>query len=166
MLSRTVDFAVHILSDALRRERELGRHELTEKQWERVKGHFPARDSEDRRGGRPARSVRQVLNGTLWVLRTGAPWRDLPRRYGPWQTVYGRFNEWRRSGVFDALVEALQAELVLSKQLDRDLWCVDGTNIRAARCAAGAAKGGFRGTSRQTMRSATRAEASGRSSIS
>lgn len=166
MLGGSLDFAMQVLSEALRCDREVARYELTDEQWARMERHLPARKCDAGRGGRPARNARQLLNGMLWILHTGAPWRDLPRRYGPWQTVYGRFNEWRRAGVVDALVEALQGELVLGRQIDRDLWCVDGTNVRAARCAAGARKKGARKQSRRTTHSATRAEASARRSTS
>jgi transposase len=81
-----------------------------------------------------------MLDGIFWVLATGVPWRDLPERFGPWQTVYDHFSNWRRSGVFAALVEALQIKLDKNGLIDWDLWCVDGANVRAARAAAGADK--------------------------
>jgi transposase len=73
----------------------------------------------------------------LWILRTGAPWRDLPAVFGPWKTVYHRFSAWRKQGVFEELVRALQQRLVRQGAIDQDLWCVDSTSIRAARCAGG-----------------------------
>jgi transposase len=63
------------------------------------------------RTGRPARDARVMLNGLMWVLRTGAPGRDLPERFGPWQTVYHHFRRWRNEGVFDRILEALQIRL-------------------------------------------------------
>jgi transposase len=81
-----------------------------------------------------------MLNGMLWVVRTGAPWRDLPERYGPWQTVYDYFSTWRQSGVLDQILEALQIRLDADGHIDWDLWCVDGSSIRASRAAAGASK--------------------------
>jgi transposase len=83
-----------------------------------------------------------MLDALLWVLRTGAPWRDLPDFYGPWETVYSRFRIWRKDGVFDRIVERLQVELDDAGKIDWDLWCIDGSNVRAARCAAGGQKGG------------------------
>jgi transposase len=83
-----------------------------------------------------------MLDALLWVLRTGAPWRDLPDFYGPWETVYSRFRIWRKDGVFDRIVERLQVELDDAGKIDWDLWCIDGSNVRAARCAAGRQKGG------------------------
>ena len=88
--------------------------------------------------GRPWNDHRQILNGIFWVLRTGAPWRDLPARYGSWNTVYGRFDRWSKDGTFDAIVEALQGELDAAGKVDRDLWCLDGSSVRATRAAAGA----------------------------
>ena len=80
-----------------------------------------------------------MINGVLWRLRTGAPWRDLPERYGPWQTVYHRFSQMRRTGLVLRMLERLQARLNAEGLIDADLWCIDGTVIRAARAAAGAA---------------------------
>ena len=76
----------------------------------------------------------------LWLLATGAPWRDLPERFGPWQTVYGRFRSWIASGVLDRVFGRLQRDLVGSRRVDLDLWCVDTTIVRASRAAAGASR--------------------------
>lgn len=165
MILGAVDFATRVLSDAFASDHS-PRHELTDEQWARVEPHIPPSRSGPGRPGRPPRSPRQLLDGMLWILRTGAPWRDLPARYGPWRTVHHRFSAWRQAGVFDRLVQALQTQLVATGQIDRDLWCVDGTNVRAARCAAGARKKGAQRTSRRTMRWGTRAEASERSCTS
>jgi transposase len=81
-----------------------------------------------------------MLNGMLWRLNTGAPWRDLPERFGPWQTVYHRFNALRKSGLIDRIIERLQLRLNEAGLIDPELFCIDGTNARAARAAAGAAK--------------------------
>src|ERR1044071_9641813 len=64
------------------------RHELTDQQWEQLRPLLPPQKPPT---GRPAADHRRILNGILWLLRTGAPWRDLPERYGPWQTVASRF---------------------------------------------------------------------------
>ena len=74
----------------------------------------------------------------MWRLRTGAPWRDLPERYGPWKTIYDRFNASRKSGLIDRILERLQARLNADGLIDAELFCIDGTVIRASRAAAGA----------------------------
>jgi transposase len=111
------------------------RHELTDAPWELIADFFPVQG----RGGRWT-DHRTVFNGILWRLRTGAPWRDLPERYGPWQTVYHRSNAMRQSGLLDRILEQLQARLNAAGRIDPELFCVDGTSIRANRAAAGAAK--------------------------
>jgi len=83
-----------------------------------------------------------VIDGILWILRTGAPWRDLPKEFGKWGTVYDLFSTWNADGTLDEILSRLQAAHVDVGEIDEDLWCVDGTNVRAARCAAGAKKGG------------------------
>src|SRR6059058_2361614 len=84
------------------------RHELTDEQWEMVEPFIPHSKAKT---GRKRKDPRLMLNGILWILTTGAPWRDLPERFGPWQTVYDHFRRWRKSGVFAAIVEALHVKL-------------------------------------------------------
>jgi transposase len=117
----------------------LARYELTDEQWDLLKGLFP----QQRRGGK-WNDHRTTLNGMLWILRSGAPWRDLPERYGKWKSVYGRFNRWRRDGTFDRVLKALQIRLDKAGKIDWDLWLVDGSCVRASRAAAGARKKGGR----------------------
>jgi transposase len=81
-----------------------------------------------------------MLNGILWRLNTGAPWRDLPERFGPWQTVYHRFSKIRSSGLLDRIIQRLQLRLNTAGLIDPELFCIDGTNVRAARAAAGASE--------------------------
>jgi transposase len=114
------------------------RGELTNAQWERLAGLLPP---EQPAVGRPNADHRRILNAILWKLRTGAPWRDLPERYGPWSTVYSRFFRWRRAGVWDRLFAAVLARADAAGELDWELHFVDGTVIRAHQHAAGA-KGG------------------------
>lgn len=116
----------------------VGRHELSNREWVALRPLLPLAKS---RRGLPKDS-RQLLNGMLWILRTGAPWRDLPERYGPWQTVWHRFNKWREEGVLEAIREGLLEVLNDAGKLDWELWCVDGSSIRATRAATGARKGG------------------------
>lgn len=91
--------------------------------------------------GRPAKDHRLIVEGILWRLRTGAPWRDLPERYGPWQSVYTRFRRWQRAGVWGRALAALQAQADARGDLDWSLHFLDGTVIRAHPHAAGAKKG-------------------------
>ena len=130
------------------------RHELTDEQWERLAPLLPPQKP---RTGRPAEDHRRILNGMLWIHATGAPWRDLPERYGPWQTVATRFYRWVRAGVWDRLLAALQQQGDATGKLDWSAHSVDGTVIRAHQHAAGArrAKGG-----RLSRRSARAAAAS------
>jgi transposase len=110
------------------------RHELTDREWGLLAEFFPPRPR--RRGGR-WRDDRTVANGILWRLATGAAWRDLPDRYGPWQTVYHRFRSLRAAGAIDRMVERLQLRLDAVGLLDHTLYSVDGSNVRAARAAGG-----------------------------
>lgn len=119
----------------------MARYELTDEQWALLKGQFP----KQARGGKWL-DHRTVLNGMLWILRSGAPRRDLPERYGKFGTVNQRFNRWRRDGTFDKILKALQIRLDKAGKIDWDLWLVDGTNIRAGRAAAGARKKSIRST--------------------
>jgi len=114
------------------------RDELTDEQWALLKEILPSGSAR----GRPRRDLREVLNAIFWLLRTGAPWRDLPERYGPWQSVYHWFNKWRGDGTWEQMLKALQIRLDRQGRIDWDLWCVDGTTIRASRAAAGAGKKG------------------------
>jgi len=117
----------------------MARYELTDEQWNLLKVLFPTQ----KRGGK-WNDHRTTLNGMLWILRSGAPWRDLPDRYGKWKSVYHRFNRWRREGLFDRILKALQIRLDKQGKIDWDLWLVDGSNVRASRSAAGARKKGGR----------------------
>lgn len=115
------------------------RHELTDDQWEQLAPLLPVQRPAT---GRPANDHRTVLNGIVWILRSGAPWRDLPDRYGPWQTVYSRFRRWRAAGIWDQILLALQADAAQDGTLDGSLTMIDGSNIRAHQQAAGAPKKG------------------------
>jgi transposase len=119
------------------------RHRLKDEQWERIKNVFGA----PARTGRPPRDRRQVIDGILWVLNTGAPWRDLPAELGPWQTVWHRYNQWNADGTLDAILGELIGEI----EINEELWCIDGTTVRAAKCAAGGGKKTTE-TSRRTTR--------------
>jgi len=92
------------------------------------------------RTGRPNLDHRQVVNGILWILRTGAPWRDLPERYGKWPTVASRFYRWRDAGIWDRVWAQLQSEADEQEQIDWEVHFLDGTVVRAHQHAAGAKK--------------------------
>ena len=76
------------------------RYELADEHWELIADLFPPEQGK----GRPWRNHRSMVNAMLWILNSGSPWRDLPERYGPWQTAYNRFNRWRQDGTFDAML--------------------------------------------------------------
>jgi transposase len=114
------------------------RHELTDDQWTRLGPLLPP---ERPATGRPNRDHRTILNGILWHLRTGAPWRDLPERYGPWPTVYSRFRRWQLAGVWDRILTRLLADRDAAGDLDWSLHFLDATIVRAHPHAAGAKKG-------------------------
>jgi transposase len=112
----------------------MARFDLTDAEWEIIAPLLPK--AQDRpQGGRPTQDDRRVLNGIFFVLRTGTPWRDLPERYGPYTTVYNRFNRWAKRGVWLRIFEALAAKSPQSLQL------IDSSVIRAHQHAAGGKKG-------------------------
>src|SRR5918996_3692455 len=117
------------------------RGDLTNAQWERLQPLLPPQKPQT---GRPAIDHRRILNGMLWILRTGAPWHDLPERYGPWRTVASRFYRWRKAGVFQQLFDTLKQQADAAGQLDWDVHFVDSTIVRAHQHAAGAKKGPLR----------------------
>jgi transposase len=112
------------------------RGELSDEAWEIITRFLPPQ-----RGGvgRPPSDHRPFVNGMLWVLRTGAPWRDLPVEYGKWNSIYQRFARWSKRGVWDAILEAVAN----AGRADHSHHSLDSTVIRAHQHAAGA-KGGLR----------------------
>lgn len=129
------------------------RHATTDEQWARVADLFPPGG---RRGGQ-WKDHRLMLDAMLWVLLTGAPWRDLPERFGPWKTAFNRFRRWTAEGLWDRALDRLQVE---EPALDLTLVCVDGSSVRAHRHAAGARKKTTAATSPTTTPSGA-AEAAG-----
>jgi len=123
------------------------RYELADEQWELIADLFPPEQG----NGRRWRDHRSMVNAMLWILNAGSPWRDLPERYGPWQTAYNRFNLWRKDGTFDAILERLQMRLDEEGRIDWDLWLVDGTSVRAHAAAAGAGEKGGRKSRKTTL---------------
>jgi transposase len=117
----------------------MSRYELPDVQWEQIASFFPERYHQGG-AGRPWREHRPIVNGLRWRLQTGAPWPDLPERYGPWQTVYARFNRWRQEGTGAKSLEALLLRRDKAGFSARDLWLVAAVVSRASRAAAGAKK--------------------------
>ena len=115
------------------------RFDLTDAEWERIASFFPDRYHHGK-AGHPWKDHRPRVNGILWHLHTGAPWPDTPERYGSWQTVYDRFNRWRKDGTWARILDALLLQLDRDGFIDRDLWCFDGAISRAHVSAAGAKK--------------------------
>lgn len=104
--------------------------ELTDEQWRVLAPLIPEPRREDGRG-RPRRANREVLEGVLWVLRTGAQWADLPERYPPYQTCHRRFQEWVNEGVLKNVLEALAHDLEVRGELDLSECFIDGTFVAA-----------------------------------
>lgn len=104
----------------------LPRHAITDAEWARVRGLLPT--------GGPAADNRRFLDAVLWVARTGAAWRDLPDRFGNWNSAWRRFDRWSRAGVWQRVFEALQDP-------DTEWMLMDSTIVRAHPSAAGAKKG-------------------------
>jgi transposase len=115
------------------------RHTLSDAQWTRLAPLLPPQTRSGR--GRPAKDHRTIIDAILWRLATGAPWRDLPERFGSWRTVYSRFRRWQQAGVWDQVLATLQAEADARGDLDWALHFLDGTTVRAHQHAAGAKKG-------------------------
>lgn len=111
--------------------------ELTDEQWNAIESCFPARELRrpGKRGGRPWRSARAVLDGVLWVLRTGAPWADLPDRYPPYQTCHRRFQRWIELGVMPRVLATLRAHLNEAGGVEDVEGFIDGTYVPAKKGA-------------------------------
>jgi transposase len=93
--------------------------------------------------GHPWSPHRRILNGLFWKLRSGAPWRDIPERYGPHQIIYDRYVLWRRDGTWDTILRALQVQLDAEGKIDWSQFNVDSTVIHGSRAAAGACRDGL-----------------------
>jgi transposase len=96
------------------------RHALSDTEWQLIAPILPCKPR-----GVPRVDDRRVLNGIFWILRSGAPWRDLPERYGPYTTCYNRFVRWRRAGVWDRILTAI------SHGDDAEVQMIDSTIVRA-----------------------------------
>ena len=106
-----------------------GRYDLTDFEWSVIEPLLPNKPR-----GVPRVDDRRVLNGIFWVLRSGAPWRDLPERYGPYTTCFNRFVRWRKAGVWDRLMDAVTAAS------DGDIQMIDSSVVRVHQHAANVKK--------------------------
>jgi putative transposase len=118
---------------------------LRDGQWERMAVHIIG---DGRSRGSSGRDNRMFVEGVLWIVRTGSPWRDLPEVFGEWNSVFRRFSRWSVKGVWGRIFEAM------SDDPDFEYLIVDSTIVRAHQHAAGAKKGGLK-----IRRSAARAAA-------
>jgi transposase len=108
------------------------RAQLNDSEWEFIGPFLPV----GRFGPYPER-LREQFEGVIWRFRTGSQWREMPERFGAWQTVYNRFMRWRDAGVFQALLEEAIAEAARRDEIDMSLVSVDSTTTRAHHDAAG-----------------------------
>lgn len=107
------------------------RHELTDEQFKKIENMLPGREGYV---DATAQDNRIFINGVPWIFKTGAPWRDLPERYGHWKNVHRRFSRWSKAGMFDKIFR------VLSENADMEFLLMDGTIVKAHQHAAGAKK--------------------------
>lgn len=114
----------------------MSRTDFSERQWQQLQPHLPSNPHR----GHTYVEHRRVLNGIIWRLKTGAPWRDIPERYGPWQTCYDRFVRWSRNGTWQQILSLLQTKADANGQIDWDGAALDSTHIKAHRSACGAPK--------------------------
>jgi transposase len=104
---------------------------LSDEQWAQIAPLLPP---EVGRIARPANPNRKMVEAMVWILRTGAPWRDLPRHFGPWQSAYTRFRRWSQQGIWQRVLEKL------TEQQDAESYLIDATIVRAHQDATGAEK--------------------------
>jgi transposase len=114
------------------------RHDISDKLWEKLEPHLPGREG---LWGGIANDNRKFINGVFWIIRTGAPWRDLPPDYGDWKNTHRRFCRWRDKGIWEGLLEQLVGET------DLEWLMIDATHIKVHQHGAGA-KGGNQDMSR------------------
>jgi Transposase and inactivated derivatives len=110
------------------------RYEITDAEWEQIRSLLPV----ERTGkqGRPSKDNRAMFNAMVWLARSGAAWRDLPERYGPWESVYSRFRKWTEDGILDNVFR------ILTLDADTETLMIDSTIVRAHQSSAGE-KGGI-----------------------
>ena len=109
------------------------KHELTNEEWEIISKLLPPENTGKK--GRPSKNNRNMMNGMLWIARSGAQWRNLPECYGAWQSVYSRFRKWQELGVLEKIFQTL------SSDADKENISIDSTSIRVHQSANGNKKG-------------------------
>ena len=109
--------------------------ELTDEQWAIIGPLIPEPPRREDGRGRPWKDTREVMNGVLWILRSGARWQDLPERFPPYQTCHRRFQQWSRDGTLRNVLEALAEDLRTRGELDLSECFIDGTFIVAKKGA-------------------------------
>lgn len=112
------------------------KYELSDYQWEQIKDFIPPKTS---KCGRPRRDPRELINAVVWVLRTGAPWRALPKEYGNHHTAYNNFVKWTKEGVMAKIFEEVAPEPDETDELQ-----MDSTYVKAHQHSTGAKKGGLK----------------------
>ena len=113
----------------------LRRYELTDHEWESIKDLLPLENTGKR--GRPPKDNCVMHNGMVWIARSEAPWRDLPERYGSWESVYSRFPKWIDDGILDNIFRTLSLEAELEEL------SLDASIVQAHQHSAGTKKGGL-----------------------
>ena len=121
------------------------RYELSDEEWQRIEQLLPGKEGDP---GAHGQDNRRFVNAVIWIARTSAPWRDLPERFGEWNSVYQRFNRWSKSGVWARVLEAVQSP-------DLEALMLDSTIVRAHQHAAGGTE--KRGTKPSVVRGAASA---------
>lgn len=111
------------------------RYEITTEEWNRIKDYLPPERSGQK--GRPRKDNRTMLNGMLWILRTGCQWREMPEHYGKWQSVYARFRKWQEDGTFEKIFHAL------NEDAEVEYLCIDSTAVKVHESANGGVKKGI-----------------------
>ena len=114
--------------------------ELTDEQWAVIEPHLPELPSREDGRGRPWRENREVMDGILWILRSGARWKDLPARFPPYQTCHRRFQQWVKDGTLRRVLEALAEDLRERGEVDLSECFIDGTFVTAKKGGAGSVR--------------------------
>lgn len=111
--------------------------DLTDEQWLVIEPLIPKPPKRADGRGRPRIDDRRIMNGILWIMRTGAQWKDMPDRYPSYQTCHRRFQEWVKAGVFDGILQALASDLKERGDLDLTECFIDGTFVIAKKGGQG-----------------------------